>query len=58
MRVAAESCRSFREAVKVSGLKCTFGDATLDSVIRHVRQTVNQKKPRCLGEFCSAGRLE
>ena len=45
MRVAAESRRSFREAVEVAGLNCTFGDATLDSVMRHVRQTVNQKKP-------------
>ena len=41
MRVAAESRRSFREALEVSGLRCTFGDAALDSVIRHVRQTIS-----------------
>ena len=50
MRVAAESRRSFREALEVSGLKCTFGDAALDSVIRHVRQTISLKKPNGLDE--------
>ena len=50
MRVAAESRRSFREALEVSGLRCTFGDAALDSVIRHVRQTINLKKPSGLDE--------
>ena len=50
MRVAAESCRSFREALEVSGLRCTFGDAALDSVIRHVGQTINLKKPSGLDE--------
>ena len=29
MRVAAESRRSFREALEVSGLRCTFDDAAL-----------------------------
>ena len=50
MRVAAESRRSFRETLEVSGLRCTFGDAALDSVIRHVRQTINSKKPNGLDE--------
>ena len=50
MRVAAESRRSFREALEVSGLRCTFGDAALDSVIRHVRRTITLKKPSGLDE--------